>query len=85
MRLKPIASRLADLAETVAWVVKLLGWIVFSGWIVSGWAAAGIPGLPQGPARPKLALWHRQAGILVTEIERALAGNDRSRDHGRSR
>jgi hypothetical protein len=85
MRLKPIASRLADVASTVAWVVKLFAWIVLSGWIVSGWAAAGVPALSRGPARPRLARWHRQSEVLLAEIERALSTSDTVRDQGRSR
>jgi hypothetical protein len=69
---------LADVAVTLAWAVKLVGWIVLSGFIVSGWAAMGLPEPACLPRRPKPARWHRPAAVLLTEIETALSARSGS-------
>jgi hypothetical protein len=85
-RLPGIFDALADLAVTVGWAVKVVGWIVVSGFIVSGWAVMGLPEPVCTPKRPKPARWHRQAAVLLTEIETALSGRSGSgqpmRDQG---
>jgi hypothetical protein len=70
-------SRLAShSADTAAWIVRISGWFVIRGLIVTGWSQLAPPAaLDDWPPRPRRVLWRHAARTGLAGIERHLASS----------